>query len=438
MVFVMAIHAPGDLAYQAYSNNYSTMANTGFRLGYVECRDVLRKRLAEPAPGRIQLLAGPRQVGKTTLLLEIAAELGLQAIYVAADAPEGALPGFWERLLSRTEETLLAHRRAVLLLDEAHLLGDWASHLKGLWDRFRRKRTAVHIVATGSSALHLAAGSRESLAGRFEKLTLTHWSARSVAEVFGIAPEQAAEIVVRIGSYPGSFVLRDDSDRWAAYVRDAIVEPAIGRDILALAAVRRPALLRQVFGVAASSPAQIVSLQKMQGLLQDAGALETIAHYLALLEEAFLIAPLSKYSARSTRRRSSPPKLISLNNALVAVMAPEEAETGPKKAERFGALVENACLAYAWNSGQQVFYWREEPLEVDGVLDGDWGKWAIEVKTGRFHMADLTGLFEFTRRHTQFKPLVVCTAEGRATAERAGVPAIPWQEFLLHGPAGGG
>jgi predicted AAA+ superfamily ATPase len=87
-----------------------------------------------------------------------------------------------------------------------------------------------------------------------------------------------------MGSYPGAFPLREDVPRWSAYVRDAIVEPAMGRDILALAAVRRPALLRQVFGVAASSPAQIASLQKIQGQLQDRGALETIAHYLALLE----------------------------------------------------------------------------------------------------------------------------------------------------------
>ena len=100
-----------------------------------------------------------------------------------------------------------------------------------------------------------------------------------------------------MGSYPGAFPLREDERRWAAYVRDAILEPAICRDILALAAVRRPALLRQVFGVAASSPAQVVSLQKIQGQLQDAGALETIAHYLALLEEAFLVAPLAAFGA---------------------------------------------------------------------------------------------------------------------------------------------
>ena len=58
------------------------------------CRQLLLKRLREPAPGRIQLLTGPRQVGKTTLLLEIASQFGDAAIYAAGDEPDAALPGF--------------------------------------------------------------------------------------------------------------------------------------------------------------------------------------------------------------------------------------------------------------------------------------------------------------------------------------------------------
>jgi len=412
------------------------MASEDFRLGYHECRDVLIQRLGEPAPGRIQLLSGPRQVGKTTLLLELAHRFGAQAIYAAADAPEAALPGFWERLFGQAEEVATAQGRALVFLDEAHQIHDWAARLKGVTDRFRRRKIPVHVVATGSSALRLATGSRETLAGRFERLTLSHWSAALLAQVFDLKSDEAADLVVRMGSYPGAFPLREDVARWSAYVRDAILEPAIGRDILALSAVRRPALLRQVFGVAASSPAQIVSLQKMQGQLQGAGALETIAHYLTLLEEAFLVAPIPKYSRKNTRRRSSPPKLVTLNNALVAVMDAQgivDADTDPA---RFGSWVENACLAHAWNVGQRVSYWREEPLEIDGVFEGRWGSWAVEVKTGRFQMTDLKGLLEFVRRNPQFRPLVICDSADRTTAQRAGVDSMTWQEFLLGGPPG--
>lgn len=412
------------------------MFGTVYRLSYRECRDLLAKRVSEPAPARIQLLSGPRQVGKTTLLLELADRIGRSAIYAAADGPEAALPGFWERLWSRAEDTA-GSGRAVVLLDEAHLLPNWASRVKGEWDRFRRRKLRVNIVATGSSALRLVAGSRESLAGRFELVTLTHWSASSLADVFGIPAREAVDILVRTGGYPGAFALRDDPTRWLAYVRDAIVEPAIGRDILALAAVRRPALLRQVFAVCASAPAQIVSLQKIQGQLQDAGALETIAHYLALLEEAFLVAPLPKHSPAPARRRSAPPKLVALSNALLATIDPRGIPDPATDPARFGAWVENACLAHAWNAGQRVGYWREEPHEVDGVLDGSWGSWAIEVKTGPVSAPDLRGLGEFVRRHRGYRPLVLCDPSQRSTVRRLGLEALAWSDYLVSGPPRG-
>jgi hypothetical protein len=260
-----AAHPPRSTVVRVRSKNYSIVTGNLSRLDYTGCREALRRRLAEPAPGRIQLVTGPRQVGKTTLLLALAAELGERATYIAADGPEAALPGFWERLWNRVEETAASRGGTnVVLIDEVQHLADWAARLKAEWDRLRRRRLPVHVVATGSSALRLARGSKESLAGRFERLTLAHWSASALAQTFGLLPDDAAELVVRMGAYPGAIELRNDTPRWAAYVRDAIVEPAIGRDILALAPVRRPALLRQVFAVAAASPAQIVSLQKLR------------------------------------------------------------------------------------------------------------------------------------------------------------------------------
>jgi len=70
---------------------------------YAHCRQELAERLREAAPGRIQILTGPRQVGKTTLLLELAEQFGDQAVYAAGDDPNAALPGFWERCWADTE-----------------------------------------------------------------------------------------------------------------------------------------------------------------------------------------------------------------------------------------------------------------------------------------------------------------------------------------------
>ena len=400
---------------------------------YVRCREVLLDRLRETAPGRIQLLTGPRQVGKTTLLLEIAAQFGDRAVYAAGDEPDAALPGFWERCWADAERRT-QHGTAVLLLDEVHHLSDWAARLKGQWDRARRKRLPIHVVVTGSSALRVATGSRESLAGRFERLTLSHWPAAALATAFHLSPHKAALSLVRFGSYPGAVALNDDPARWRAYVRDAIIEPAIGRDVLALGAVRRPALLRQVFAVAAGSPAQIVSLQKLQAQLQDSGALETIAHYLALLQDAYLVAPLKRFSARAARRRAAPPKLVTLNNALLSAMNPDGAPDPAREPERFGFWVENACLAFAINQGQSVSYWREEPLEIDAVFEGSWGKWAVEVKTGQFNAQALRGLLEFSRRNPAFTPLVISAPGDEEIARRHGLLSISWEDFLVSGP----
>ena len=402
-------------------------------LDYRGCLDRLEKRLAEEAPAKIQLLAGPRQVGKTTLLLELRQRLGERAIYAAADGPEAALPGFWERLWAEAE------RRggvdpAVLLLDEIQHLPDWASRLKGEWDRLRRRRIRVQVVATGSSALHLGKGSRETLAGRFERLVLAHWSARAVADTFRVSLDEAVRVTVRTGSYPGAFGLRGDQERLIAYLRDAIAEPAIGRDILALAPVRKPALLRQIFAVCATSPAQIVSLQKIRGHIQDAGALETVAHYLQLLEEAFLVAPLEKHAARPHRQRSAPPKLVTLNNGLLAAVDPSGIPDPATDPARWGAWVENACLAFAWNSGQRVHYWREAPYEVDAILDGSWGRWAVEVTTGAASPRAVRGLAEFTRRHPSYRPLLLTEETRTEEARRTGFEAMPWTQFLLDGP----
>src|SRR5438093_2558065 len=283
------------------------------------------------------------------------------------------------------------------------------------------------------SALRVTAGSRESLAGRFERMVFAHWTAGALAKTFNISIADAARHAVLFGTYPGPWALTRDQARWRAYIRDAIIDPAIGRDVLALGQVRRPALLRQVFAIAAGSPAQIVSLQKIQGRLADRGALETVAHYLELLQDAYLVAPLEKFAKRAVRRRAAPPKLVTLNNALLSAMHPDGPPDEQRDAPRLGSWIENACLASAVNRGQRVTYWREEPLEVDGVLEGSWGTWVVEVKSAGFESRDLTGLLEFSRRHSKFRPLVVTRPGDEGRARRLGLQAISWVDFLRRG-----
>lgn len=369
------------------------------------------------------MLLGPRQVGKTTLLLGLMDQVP-NAIYRAADSPEAAMVGWWETTWRDVIERA-DRETAVVVLDEIQYLDGWERLVKAKVDELRRKKARVHLVVSGSSSLLVSRGLKETMAGRFEKLQLNHWGAAELVEAFHLEPEKAVHHLVRHGSYPGAFPLVDDLLRWRAYMRDSIVEPAIGRDILMLEPVRRPALLRQLFFLCLEYPAKIVALHKLAGNLQDKGALETLAHYLQVLEQAFLVAGLPKFSARPIRQRSSPPKLVVLNNGLLAAVHDVE-----PAGQGWGGRVENACLAHAVNSGQEVCYWREEPYEVDGVFSGSWGKWVVEVKTGDFVMRDLAGLLEFCRRYPEFKPLVLCSRK-RAAEKLEGIATLYWGDFLL-------
>jgi predicted AAA+ superfamily ATPase len=403
--------------------------------GYYAIRDVLHKRLTEPPPGRFQVLVGPRQVGKTHLLLDIAQDLGDGAIYLAADAPEAALSGWWE--LNFREALRRAKRQPfTVLVDEAQYLPGWDRLIKAAYDEVHRIGAQVRFVLTGSAALGVGKGVNETMAGRFERLELRHWSPRDLARAFGLPKASACEQYVRLGCFPGAQAFVSDQQRWRAYIRDAIIAPAIGRDLLVVEPVRRPALLRQAFAVASGHPAHIVSLNKLSGALEDAGALETIAHYLELLERAYLVAPVRKWARGEVRRRASPPKLVSLSNAFPAASrhsAPPLPEYEPAD---WGVWLENACIAFALNSGQNAHYWRDENLEVDLVLEGSWGNWALEVKGGSFTTGELRGLLEFVRRNPTFRPAVICREDQAPAARAAGIAALDWEDYLWDGLAG--
>lgn len=343
------------------------------------------------------------------------------------------MSGWWEQMVRAAGERARKAGEGILLADEIPYMPDWARRLKSEADRIFRAKVPLHVVVSGSSAIQMGKGSRETMAGRFERLRLCHWPAVELMRCFHLPPGEAISQFIRSGSYPGCQALLGQPDRLRAYLRDSIVEPAIGRDILNLEMVRKPALLRQVYAVAVGHPAEVVSLQKLVGELAERGALETIAHYLQLLEEACLVAGVRKYSARAVRQRAAPPKLTVLNHALMAAMGP--APERDRDPVRWGRWVENAVGAFAWNAGQTVCYWRAEPLEVDWVLEGSWGKWAIEVKTGAYRPQDLRGLLEFCRLYPDFRPLLLCNEGDEASGRDGGVRTQSWASFLMNGPA---
>ena len=191
--------------------------------------------------------------------------------------------------------------------------------------------------------------------------------------------------------------------------------------------------MRQINSIASAQPSEIVSLQKLAVQLQEKGSLPTIAHYLAVLGEAYLLAALNKYSEREVRRRAAPPKLVPLSNAFLTAYTDLVPPTAVSDPRRWGHWLENACLAATVNAGYQVAYWREEPYEVDMIVTGRGSQWAVEVKSGGYSSLDLRGLLAFIERYPAFRPLVIGEAAFGDIAERMGIDFIRWQDYLLHG-----
>lgn len=353
----------------------------------------IEARLEEKAP-LIQVLIGPRQVGKTTAIQNILASRS--RLYETADSPVPLPHSEIERLWNEASRM----KNPILAIDEVQKIDGWAETVKRLWDK---RSSPIKLILLGSAALAIEKNLKESLAGRYELIRVEHWNLEEAQTGFATSIEKFIEF----GCYPGSMNLIEDLSRWGAYIRDSIVEPAIGRDILQLSPVENPALLRQVFSVCLCHPAQVISLNKIQGQLQDKGALATIQHYIDLLSLGFMVTGIQKYSSQVIRTKSSPPKIIIHDNALIRAFE-RPIQESPSR-ERMGFYFENAVGSRLIEAGWDTYYWKDRNLEVDFVAIGPNGeKWAIEVKLTAPDERDLKGLKVFCERNPEFTPCVVC------------------------------
>ncbi|MCE7872523.1 ATP-binding protein [bacterium CPR1] len=355
----------------------------------------LTRRLREPRRF-LQVLAGPRQAGKTTLARQAMAEFDGPTWYASADAP-GLEEQIWlEQQWLQARRLAQEASRGLLVLDEIQKVGGWSEIVKRLWDEDSLAGLELKVLLLGSAPLLLQRGLSESLAGRFELLPVTHWSFPEMQQAFGWELER----FVYFGGYPGAAPLVDEGERWRDYVRDGLIETTISRDVLLLARIDKPALLRRLFFLSCSYSGQILSYQKMVGQLQDAGNTTTLAHYLDLLEAAGMVSGLQKYSGQVVRQRASSPRLMVQNNALLSASQAEDFASVRKAPQLWGRWVESAVGAYLVNrarsDGYRLSYWRNGNLEVDFVLEKGRRLLALEVKSGR-RRDSLSGLDAFRK-----------------------------------------
>jgi predicted AAA+ superfamily ATPase len=363
------------------------------------------RRICEPRRF-IQVITGPRQVGKTTAIREALNQAKVSSAYIACDSTEMA-DSVWLRQQWETGRVLAKSKNGHLLVfDEIQKVPNWSETVKSLWDQDTANGTQLKIVLLGSSALLVKKGLSESLAGRFERIRMRQWSYGDMSSAFG----WDIETYILFGGYPGAAPLINDPQRWRAYVADSLVEPSISRDILQMERIDKPALLRQLFQLGCAYSGQIVSFVKLMGQLQDAGNTTTLAHYLHLTADAGLLNGLSAYSGSMVRTRASSPKLLALDTGLVTAhynLDPAAIRSAP---DVWGRLIESAVGAHLLKSCEgtqaEIHYWRDHGFEIDFVLAAPSGIAAIEVKSGRRRETH-PGTARFITRRSEAKPFLV-------------------------------
>ena len=354
----------------------------------------IKKRLEEPRLF-LQVISGPRQVGKSTLIEQVLANISLPYNSYSADAElnvsQAWISNVWDA--ARNEMDYRKEQEHILVIDEIQKISNWSETVKKEWDRDSRERRNLKVLLLGSSRLLLQKGLTESLAGRFELIRMGHWTFTEMKEAFGWSLDQ----YIYYGGYPGTAPLISDEARWKRYVKDSLVDAALTNDVLATTNIYKPALLKRLFELGCSYSGELLSLTKMMGQLQGKGNVTTLANCIQVLDECHLLAGLQKYSGDNARRYASVPKYQVYNNALMNVYATSSFEEQRLDIEKWGRLVESAVGAHLVNNADKldykVYYWRDKNDEVDFIVERRHKVWAIEVKSGKRSMNKGLGLF---------------------------------------------
>jgi hypothetical protein len=351
----------------------------------------LKERILEPRKF-MQVLAGPRQVGKSTLVGQVLEQVSIPHAIEVADGVDPKDSDWIHRIWEAARVTMMLRGidEYLLVVDEVQKIDNWSEVVKREWDVDSRNRLNLKVVLLGSSRLLLKKGLTESLAGRYELIRMPHWSLREMHEAFGMTLDE----YIYYGGYPGPAHMIKDERRWRKYIKDSLVAPAIERDVIMTSNIYKPALMKQLFELGCGYSAEILSLTKLMGQLQDAGNVTTLASYLEILDQCALLTGLQKYANDEARKRGSIPKYQVYNNALLTAYKGREFVIDRTDTRAWGRWVESAVGAHLLSMADEldydVYYWRESSRskdekdnEVDFIVIRDGEVTAIEVKSGR-------------------------------------------------------
>ncbi len=385
-------------------------------------KQLLINRLINEPRRFIQVVYGPRQIGKTTLLKQLLDEITIPSKYVSADGNTINQPAWiseqWE--IARLNLKISGSTEGLLVIDEIQKIHNWSETIKKEWDADTLMSVPLKVVLLGSSRLLIQQGLTESLAGRFETVFMGHWSYSEMRDAFGFDEKQ----YIWFGGYPGGASLIQDEQRWKNYISGSLIDAAISRDILMLTRIDKPALLKRLFELGCNYSGQILSFNKILGQLQDAGNTTTLSRYLDTLDTAGLLGGIEKFSLEKVLIRSSSPKFQVYNNALMSALSNLTLSDIGLQPGIWGRWIESSVGSHLINrsvtDGFSVYYWRERNFEIDFVIRYHDKVAALEVKGGS--KAKFSGIDAFRKIYPQTKVYLV------------GNSGIPIGEFLKVNP----
>jgi len=333
---------------------------------------MIARRIAREAAALLDhspavVLTGPRQVGKTTLALEVAR--GRPATYLDLESERD------RARLTEPELYLEDHSEELLVLDEIQRLPGLFEVLRGVIDRGRRSGSAKgRFLLLGSASLELLEQSGESLAGRIAFIELAPF------DVTEVGAEQLDRLWVR-GGFPESFLAEGDEEsmRW----RRDFIRTYLERDIPQLGPRIPAETLRRLWTMLAHNQAQLLNAANLARGLGVSGA--TIGRYLDLMVDLLLVRRLPPRLDNAGKRLVRSPKVYlrdsGLLHSLLGIGDKESLLGHPVVGGSWEGLAIENLIGVAGNDAQPSFYRTSGGAEIDLVLTWrDGREWAIEVK----------------------------------------------------------
>jgi len=314
-------------------------------------------------------ILGPRQVGKTTLALQIASTMHPVPIYLDLEAAADLTK------ISEPELYFQQYEDRAVILDEIQRAPSIFSALRGVIDQRKRAgRQTGQFLILGSASLDLLKQSSETLAGRIAYTSLTGF------KPIEIGPEDLNRLWLR-GGFPDSFLASDDTSSFDW--RQAFISTYLERDVPQFGSRIAASSLRSFWTMLAHIQGGLLNLSVLSSGL--ALSVPTLARYLELLDDLFLIRKLQPWSSNLGKRLVKTPKIYirdsGLFHSLLRIRSLEDLLSHPSLGGSWEGFIIESLLADLPPDAAPYFYRTSAGAEIDLFIDGgNKRRIAVEIK----------------------------------------------------------